>query len=225
MVKRALIFLAGSFDGLPSGFVFQSDDLLIAADGGYEHLKAWGKEPDILVGDFDSLPEGQVKKAQKAGIKIEEWPQDKDYTDGEIALNIAEKEGARKILFLGAWGGNRLDHTLGNLFLLRLANQKNLQGLIYSGGYFVRILNPGTYKIWGNKNGFVSLIPLSLKVEEINTQGLIYSLTDSFLAAGYSKGLSNRFKESEAQISFKKGELLLVWQGIYNLCLWNEERF
>ena len=44
---------AGSFDGMT--VLPQPGDLVIAADGGYTYLKELGIEPDVLLGDFDSL--------------------------------------------------------------------------------------------------------------------------------------------------------------------------
>ena len=46
---------AGSFDGFLTEP--QEGDLVIAADGGYAYLKRLGREPDVLMGDFDSLKE------------------------------------------------------------------------------------------------------------------------------------------------------------------------
>ena len=51
--KTGIIVGAGSFDGMmerPG-----ESDLVIAADGGYAYLKEMGIEPDVLLGDFDSL--------------------------------------------------------------------------------------------------------------------------------------------------------------------------
>ena len=46
---------AGSFDGFLGKP--EQGDLLIAADGGYQYLKQLGIEPQVLMGDFDSLRE------------------------------------------------------------------------------------------------------------------------------------------------------------------------
>ena len=51
--KACYIVGAGSFEKLDS--LPQEGDLVIAADGGYAYLKQLGIQPDVLLGDFDSL--------------------------------------------------------------------------------------------------------------------------------------------------------------------------
>ena len=51
--KTCFIVGAGSFEGMI--IKPEPEDLVIAADGGYTYLKEEGIEPDVLLGDFDSL--------------------------------------------------------------------------------------------------------------------------------------------------------------------------
>ena len=55
------IFAAGSFYGLVERPA--PGDLIIAADAGYKTCLACGITPDIIVGDFDSMPAPDVPGA------------------------------------------------------------------------------------------------------------------------------------------------------------------
>ena len=56
---RCIIVGAGDFFGMP--FQPAEEDYVIAADAGYENLKAAGIVPDLVVGDFDSMEVEGVK--------------------------------------------------------------------------------------------------------------------------------------------------------------------
>ena len=56
---RCIIVGAGDFFGMP--FQPAEEDYVIAADAGYENLKAVGIVPDLVVGDFDSMEVEGVK--------------------------------------------------------------------------------------------------------------------------------------------------------------------
>ena len=52
-MKRCVIFCAGGFDGLVDPL--RADDYLLAADGGLVHFEKLDRQPDGVLGDFDSL--------------------------------------------------------------------------------------------------------------------------------------------------------------------------
>ena len=56
---RCIIVGAGDFFGMP--FQPAEEDYVIAADAGYENLKAAGIVPNLVVGDFDSMEVEGVK--------------------------------------------------------------------------------------------------------------------------------------------------------------------
>ena len=100
------IFGAGPFFGLPVSPA--PGDVVFAADGGYRHCQAAGLQPDLLLGDFDSL--NDLPK----GIPIHTFPAEKDDTDTMLAIKYGLKEGYRTFHLYGGTGG-RPDHTLANL--------------------------------------------------------------------------------------------------------------
>ena len=51
-MKTCLIISGGEFNALPSDLQF---DYVIACDHGFDHAKKLGINPDILIGDFDSI--------------------------------------------------------------------------------------------------------------------------------------------------------------------------
>ena len=92
--------------------------LFIAADAGAERLAALGLRPDLLTGDFDSLSAPQRDAAVRAGAEIVPHPDPQQDTDGAVALRLAVERGATSIVVLGAHGGARVDHSLGNFLAL-----------------------------------------------------------------------------------------------------------
>jgi thiamine pyrophosphokinase len=213
-MKRGIIFLAGDFEALPREFLLSSNDFIVAADGGYQHLIRLGIQPNLLIGDFDSLPSALRDRAIQEGIPIITWPRDKDQTDGEIALREAINHDCNHLVFFGSWGGQRVDHSMANLMLLDLCEQLCVRAVLHHRGENILRLSPGSYEISGEMNQMVSLIPKSKEVVGIKTSGLLYPLSKENLSLGQTRGMSNRFSETEAQIQFETGELWLIWRGI-----------
>jgi thiamine pyrophosphokinase len=118
---RAIIFANGEVNGpIPIEAQSQPGDIIIAADGGSINCLKNGMMPDILIGDLDSLSQERVLSFESAGIKIIRFPERKDYTDLELAVQYAIGEEFQEILILGALG-QRWDQTLANLLLLAAA--------------------------------------------------------------------------------------------------------
>ena len=61
-----------------------AEGFIIAADRGLDYALEAGISPDIAVGDFDS-----AKSAVPSGIETVKFPPEKDYSDAELAANIA----------------------------------------------------------------------------------------------------------------------------------------
>src|SRR4051812_49409789 len=95
---------------LPHGAV------VVAADSGLHHAQDLGIAVDIVVGDFDSVDDARLADAIGSGARAERHPAAKDFTDLELALQVADRLGATEVLVVGGAGG-RLDHFLANVLL------------------------------------------------------------------------------------------------------------
>ena len=90
MGKVCCCFGAGEFFGLHGDI--PTDALIIAADAGIKTAEKCGIEPDIVVGDFDSL--GYLPEAREL-VKL---PVEKDQTDMAEAVDIGLERGCDEFL-------------------------------------------------------------------------------------------------------------------------------
>ncbi len=106
-----------------------TDSVFIAADSGAAAAEQYDIIPDILIGDMDSI--GSEKAYISKAAEVKKFPQDKDYTDTELALLEADKYEYEKIILIGGNGG-RLDHLLA----LRSLYERNKSGIPYPDIWF-----------------------------------------------------------------------------------------
>ncbi len=182
-------------------------EMVIAADSGAVTASNYGYRPDLIVGDFDSLPaENYARLAQVS--RIERAPVEKDETDTELAVQLALEHGADEITLLGALGGARFEHSIANILLLvdvlvplRIIDGPSICWLIRG---------PAQCIVQGHKDDLLSLFPLTADATGIRTHGLYYELHDEKLRFGRARGISNVLTENEAEVSLESGLLLLI---------------
>ncbi|MBA1333796.1 MAG: thiamine pyrophosphokinase [Firmicutes bacterium] len=185
--------------------IIKQDDLVICADGGAAHARKMGIEPDVILGDFDSLRECDLDSFKEAEILT--FPRNKDKTDTELAVDYAVAKGEKRIIMLGSTG-TRLDHTLSNIFLLKTMLDKGVRGEIINENNRIFLISD-TAKISG-RGTIVSLVPLSTKVTGITLRGFKYPLENETIEIGSSRGVSNVLVEETGEISLSGGLLLVV---------------
>jgi thiamine pyrophosphokinase len=209
-MKRALIFANGE---LPEPEAarrrLRPDDLLIAADGGARHCRTLGRQPQLVIGDLDSLPTAERAALEAAGVPFERHRAEKDETDLELALLAAVRAGADQLAVLGALGG-RLDMTLANVLLLTHPAFANVRVELWHGRQTAWLIRPPGAGIAGQAGDTLSLIPLNGDARGVTLTGLAYPLRDETLLAGPARGVSNTLTGPAAQVTVRAGLLLAV---------------
>jgi thiamine pyrophosphokinase len=181
---------------------------VIAADGGARIAWLFGLQPNVVIGDMDSLSETELNTLEAQGASIQQHPSDKNETDLELALLYAAEQGATWIRVLGAIGG-RFDQMLANVYLLALPTLENLDVALVSRKQMIRLLRAGEHELMGQVGDTISLIPISGDVR-VSTQKLKYPLRDETLHFGPARGISNVMESNSAYVSIAEGVLLMV---------------
>ena len=200
-MKRCVIFCAAGFDGL--ALPIDTDDLVIAADGGLRHTQAIGITPTLILGDFDSL-----------GYTPDEslvFPVEKDDTDAMLAAREGLRRGCDAFYFYGSLDGKRLDHTVANFQTLQFLADQGATGYLIGADYLVTVVKNGTLRFPAGATGIVSLFCLGADARGVTLEGLKYPLEDGTLTAGFPLGVSNHFIGTDATVSVRDGSLLVLW--------------
>ena len=207
---RAIVFANGELKHPESvAALIQDGDYIIAADGGSHHCAQLGIRPHLVVGDFDSLDEPELKALEASGARLVRYDPHKDFTDLELALEHARKNGASQALVFAALG-RRWDQTLANLLLPAAQTLSDLEVRLIDGAQEISLLRGGeNCRLEGRVGDTLSLIPLTLEARGVLTQGLEYPLNRETLYLGATRGISNVFNEPQASVSLEEGLLLI----------------
>jgi thiamine pyrophosphokinase len=211
--KRIIIFANGDLPDLEkTRALLHDDDFIIAADGGTRHALALGLTPNIIIGDMDSLPVNfDISKFDDDVIL---YPQDKNETDLELAIQHALTLNPEQVIILAALGG-RLDQTLGNIALISNL-QSSTCNLKLDDGIEEVFFCRDQVEINGRVGDLVSLIPWQGEVAGIVTTGLKWALQNETLYPHKTRGISNEMTSTSATVQIKSGLLLIVHRRIDN---------
>ncbi|MFD0705120.1 thiamine diphosphokinase [Alloscardovia venturai] len=207
--KRAIIFGAGSYyDEMP--FV-PADALVIAADGGYDHVISLGITPHAFIGDMDSVLEDIPQATTTTVIKLS---REKDDTDVLAAVRYAWNLGIREFEFFGILGG-RIDHSLANIHVAaRIASHGGI-AFLHGDHTITTVITdavmtfPAGYVAAGR---YISILSHSSISEHVSIQGLKYCIDDVRMTNISPIGVSNEFlPDTPATIAVEGGSLIIVY--------------
>ncbi len=191
------------------------EDLVIVVDGGINYCAVLEIEPDILIGDFDSVNEAQraaiLQMKEEAPERVVVLKPEKDDTDMLAALRLGLEKGYDYFLIYGGCGG-RMEHTIANIQCLLYLKNHGAVGYLMDGSGMVFVMKNEEVKLRDNLEGYFSLFCLGKEAKGVNIRGMKYELTDYVMTNDFPIGVSNEFIGKEATISVKDGELV----GIVN---------
>ena len=184
-------------------------DFIIAADKGSECLYKYGIKADLLVGDFDSANKEILDVIKGQIAEVLEFPPEKDYTDTEIAFNLALENNPNEIVLLGATG-TRYDHSLSNIGLLKKALSKGVNARIIDDNNLM-FLTDKNISLKGNPGDTISFHAYSEEVKNFSIKNSKYDLNNHLLRLGDGLTTSNEFLEDYIDISFDSGIILVLY--------------
>ncbi len=181
----------------------RDDDFVIACDGGLNHIKKLKITPNLIVGDFDS------HKNPHSKIETIALPREKDDTDSVFALKTAISRGFKDFLFIGMIGA-RLDHGLGNLYMLVKCHKEGLNALVLDGYSEIQIVGKEEVII-SDEYSYFSLLNITGKASGITIKNAKYPLENAEIKQDYQYGISNEVLSGKtASVSVQDGCLLLI---------------
>lgn len=198
--------------------VFRSFSMRWCADSGLVYCLEAGILPDRLVGDGDSTPPEEWRRAVEAGVSVTKHPVDKDLTDLQLALFTAGKElPGKPVLVTGCWGG-RFDHLWANIFSTLWAREQDVRILVFADEKECLFLLEGEESldiyVYGHENAVISLLPLTPECAGVDLLNVRWELKDSLLLQKHPYTVSNK-TEGKGNISVRLQKGIL---GVY--CGW-----
>jgi thiamine pyrophosphokinase len=179
---------------------------IIAADGGIKHATSLGVEPELWLGDFDSTPD--ALKEQYKHVQTMTFDRQKAMSDGALAVQTALEKGASSIIFLGALGGTRNDHTIAVMHQMMQLHKAGVETMMTSGLEECWPLDEGEFEIELPKGSLFSILPFE-DLEGLSISGAEYPLDNIKTGFGSTLTLSN-VSQGLTKVSLIKGSALLI---------------
>lgn len=179
-----------------------AEGFIIAADRGLDYALEAGISPDMVVGDFDS-----AKNAVPSGAETVKFPPEKDYSDAELAANIALERGFDELRLLCALGG-RLDHSFANIQLAYSLKKRGISAELFGVGGRAFFLENETCEIPAF-SGYLSVFAYE-KSAVISENGVKYPTEKVEFTNEFPLGLSNEITEKSAIITVHSGAALII---------------
>ncbi len=205
---KALLVGSGSinkYDRLMSSI--EEVDYIICADGGLDHLLRVNVDPDIIIGDLDSITREGLEYIEEKSIEVLKFPPIKDKTDTELALDFIIDRGFKEVILMGV-SGSRLDHTLGSVFLLDKLLREGIKSKLVDDKNTIFIVND-YLSLERIDNTYVSIIPLKGRLI-VSLKGFFYNLDKVLIEFSSSLGISNEITSEFGQVFIHEGTGLVI---------------
>ena len=211
---NAIIVTGGDIDlSLLENYIAENkEDVIISVDAAITKLEKINVIPHIMVGDFDTLSdEERLKKYTDLSVEIVKHDPIKDFSDSELAVDRAVKDGIKNIAVFGALG-KRFDHAFANILILQKYKKLGADITIYDRYNKIYVIsNHFTLereKLWGK---YISFFSLEGKNFMEKLEGAKYPIENRIIdnIATPSLYISNEIKGDKLEATFS-GDLLVV---------------
>jgi len=184
-----VILANGRFPSVRQGLdLLKAAELVICCDGAADKLLEFGMEPQVIIGDLDSLSSRVRKEYESITIQSE----DQESNDLTKAVHYCIEKGYSAVSILGATG-LREDHTLGNISLM-LEYYPHIEVRMFTdyGIFFLVQSGKQVESFAGEK---ISIFSVDNRVR-VSSRGLKYPLEDLKLSNWYRATLNEAMGES-----------------------------
>ena len=185
-------------------FTLTPGDCVIAADGGLDYLKKAGIQPDLVIGDFDSVAE---KPSDECVIPLNS---NKDFSDMMEAIKIGIRKGY-DIFHIYCGTGGRFDHTFANVQAVAYLSVLGKSGFLVGEDNITTAITSRGMSFPQGCHGYVSVFAYSDVAQGVTLKGLKYKLENAELKSHLPIGLSNEFTGAASEISVKDGTLIIIF--------------
>ena len=172
---------------------------IVCCDGAADEFIAKGGIPDAIVGDGDSISDGNKEKFSHILHIVGE----QESNDQTKAVRFCLAQGKKRIAIVGATG-KREDHTIGNISLLVEYARAGAEVYSFTDyGVFMACNGTTTHKC--RKGQQVSIF--SITANDMSSSGLLYPIYDF---TNWWQGTLNECTGEEFTINAKKEYLLFL---------------
>lgn len=212
--RTGICIIIGAGELTVDAIPVRPEDFVIAADGGYAHCRQLGVEPDLILGDFDSLDEENrrlveaLRREQPDRVQI--FPVIKDDTDMLAAMKEGLKRGFVSFDLYAAAQGKRLSHTIANIQCLNYLKGHGASGRLMEAEETVFLLRNETVTFEEKERGFLSLFSLGDRAEGVTIRNMKYLLDEAVVTNAFPVGVSNEFIGKAGSVTVKNGTLLVI---------------
>jgi len=206
-LNRVIIVTNGILD---QDFIknIKPDDFIIGVDHAAYWLITQNIIPNLAIGDFDSTNKKELLNIKKLCPNTKVFSSKKDFTDTELAVLEAIKLKPKKLIIYGATG-NRIDHTLANIFLLEKLQKHTIPAYIKDSHNEIYLINRNLILKKEKSFPYISIFPITKSII-ISLTGFAYNLDKKTITRGQSIGISNQITKTNATITIHSGKAIII---------------
>lgn len=189
------------------------NDFFIYCDSGLKHIDGLRNagvdiklkaDECLIVGDFDSH--------EKPDFEAETivLPRAKDDTDSVYAIKTALSKGYDEFVLVGAIG-NRLDHSLVNVYALLDLYKKNVNAIAIDDYSVMSVVGNKETAFISKEWSYFSLIAINGNAKGVTIKNAKFNLSNADINTTYQYASSNEVAgDEDAEVSVSEGNLLLI---------------